>query len=143
MILRVHGCKDEALKKEIIAASRFYAKELLSKKMLPHIVVDIRMKTRMKDLGSCMVTYFNDWYKAREFEIELKRHQSLESTLSTLAHEFIHLKQFAKGELNDENTKWCGKKINPEVAYDDLPWEIEASLLERVLYHLYIDETTE
>ena len=140
MILRVHGCKDSALAYEIEKASHFYARELLSPQLLKYIVVDIQMRTTIKDLGNCMVTYYNDWYKAREFEMEIKRHRSLKTTLSTLAHEFVHLKQFAYGELNCANTKWKGQSIDTDVVpYCDLPWEVEAASLERVLYHLYMD----
>lgn len=140
MNLRVHGCKDIALQNEIEKAAHFYAKELLSPQLLPHIEVDIEMRTTIRDLGNCMVTYYNDWYKAREFEMQIKRHRSLKTTLSTLAHEFVHLKQFAYGELNCANTKWKGQRIDAErTSYYDLPWEVEASTLERILYHLYMD----
>jgi hypothetical protein len=140
MNLRVHGCKDIALQNEIEKAARFYAKELLSPRLLPYIEVDIEMRTTIRDLGNCMVTYYNDWYKAREFEMQIKRHRSLKTTLSTLAHEFVHLKQFAYGELNCANTKWKGQHIDTEnISYYDLPWEVEASSMERVLYHLYMD----
>ena len=50
----------------------------------------------------------------------------------------VHLKQFAKGELSDDHTKWKGKRINPDkIKYDDQPWEQEASLTEYTLYTLY------
>lgn len=138
MNITVTGCKDEALEQELIKATRFFAKELLSRKMMPHIGIDIVLKTRLPDLGSCMVTYYNDWYKPREFEIELRKHRSLKNTLITLAHEMVHLKQFAKGELNCEQTRWKGVKFDSDaIDYHSYPWEIEASSMERLLYHAY------
>lgn len=102
------------------------------------------MKTTIKDLGNCCITQYNDWYKAREFEIQLKRHRSQKNTLLTLAHEMVHVKQFAKGELNSDNDKWQGEKVDTEVVqYDDLPWEIEACSLEHILYGLYMDHLTD
>ena len=140
MNLKVTGCKDPQLEAELHRAAQFFAAELLSKKMLKHITIEIKMKTVMKDLGSCSITYYNDWNKAREFEIELRRHRSVKNTLLTLAHEMVHIKQFAKGELNDEHTKWLGQKIDSDsIDYNDLPWEIEACSLEYVLYILYRD----
>ena len=56
----------------------------------------------------------------------------------------VHLKQFAKGELDDENTTWKGEKIDVEaIGYHDLPWEVEAASLEYILYGLYQDHLQE
>lgn len=137
MQLTIKGCKDSALKDQIERAAHFYAKELLSAQMIKHISVTIEFRTAIKDLGNCMIVDFNDWNKARFFEIQLKRHKSYSATLRTLAHEFVHLKQFAKGELNDGNTKWKGELICEETPYYDLPWEVEAASLEAILYGLY------
>lgn len=134
----VTGSKDPFLEQELVTAAKFYGKELLSKQLLKHIRLEIILVSSIPDLGNCCITYFNDWYKAREFEIQLRRKRSTKGTLQTLAHEMVHLKQFAKGELNDEHTKWKGNKIDAEaVDYHDLPWEIEASSYEYILYALY------
>lgn len=137
MILTIKGCKDSVLEQKVCDASWFYARELLSSQMIKNIVVSIEFRTTIKDLGNCMIAEFNDWRKARVFEIQLKRHKTYDSTLRTLAHEFVHLKQFAKGELNDENTKWKGQLICEETPYSDLPWEVEATSLEPILFGLY------
>jgi hypothetical protein len=62
-----------------------------------------------------------------------------------LAHEMIHVKQYAKGELKDylrvNKSKWKGQIIDPEeVDYWDQPWEIEAHEKEKGLYYMFIDE---
>jgi hypothetical protein len=56
----------------------------------------------------------------------------VEKLLATLAHEMIHVAQFARGHLYkyvDENeqtvTTWCGKRYD-ETEYLELPWEIKA-----------------
>lgn len=142
MNIVVLGCKDQNLKDTIIQATTFFCSELLSKKMLPNIEIEIVMKSKMKDLGSCVVTNYNDWYKARYFEIELRKYRSLKNTLLTLAHEVVHLKQFARGDLNCDQTKWMGASFNTDaVAYYDYPWEIEACSMEHILYGLYCDHT--
>ena len=50
--------------------------------------------------------------------------------METIAHEMVHLKQYAKGELVDlercGSTTWQKTKINSETNYWDLPWEVEA-----------------
>lgn len=68
----------------------------------------------------------------------------LESRLSapdiclTLAHEMVHVKQYAKGQLKQRPKRsgkvehiWMGK-VNKE-SYYDCPWELEAFSRERVL----------
>ena len=75
MNVHVTGCKDIALRDELLVASHFFGKLLLSHQMLPYIDIEIVMKTATKDLGCCSVTHYNDWYKPRQFEIILKRHK--------------------------------------------------------------------
>lgn len=134
----VTGSKDPLFEQELVTAAKFYGRELLSKQLLKHIHLEIVLVSSIPDLGNCCVTYFNDWYKAREFEIQLRRRRSKQGMLQTLAHEMVHLKQFAKGELNDGHTRWKGSHIDSDkIDYHDLPWEIEASSFEYILYALY------
>lgn len=140
MNIRVYNCKSKVLKKEITSAINFYAQELLTNKMIPNIFIDVVFKPKLDYLGSCSVTHLNDWYKPREFEIELLRRRSKKSILITLAHEMVHLKQFATCELKDDHTRWKGKTINSDkISYDCLPWEVEAESKEFILYALYCD----
>jgi len=63
----------------------------------------------------------------REFEIEVDRTLRLRKLLETVAHEMVHVKQYARRELHPSTDKWMGKTYNPKkVSYWDLPWEIEA-----------------
>ena len=63
----------------------------------------------------------------REFELEIDRKLTLRKMLETVAHEMVHVKQYARRELHPSKHTWCGKTYNPEkVSYWDLPWEIEA-----------------
>jgi hypothetical protein len=62
----------------------------------------------------------------REFELEIDRKLPLRKLLETVAHEMVHVKQYARRELGP-GPRWCGKTYSPEkVSYWDLPWEIEA-----------------
>jgi len=63
----------------------------------------------------------------RSFEIEVDRSLKLRTLLETVAHEMVHVKQYARREMHPVHNTWCGKTYNPEkVSYWDLPWEIEA-----------------
>jgi len=61
----------------------------------------------------------------RTFEIEVDRTLKLRRLLETVAHEMVHVKQYARKELKSENV-WQGKLISPTTDYWDQPWEIEA-----------------
>ena len=64
--------------------------------------------------------------------------------LSTVAHELVHVKQFAKGELYDstvkDRTRWHGQWMKRTPDYWDLPWEIEAYGREVGLYTRWVRE---
>ena len=65
--------------------------------------------------------------KALGYCLELEKTQTLRRLLETVAHEMVHVKQFARRELHPSNDEWYGKTYNPKkVSYWDLPWEIEA-----------------
>ena len=58
-----------------------------------------------------------------------------ERLIITLAHEMVHVKQYARGQVtHSKNRKaryWMGKKVKED--YYNQPWEIEAFSKERVL----------
>lgn len=68
----------------------------------------------------------------RDFEIEVDSRLPLRKMLETVAHEMVHVKQYARREMNDWQYKevyykWKGRYIPDSTDYWDLPWEIEAN----------------
>lgn len=62
----------------------------------------------------------------RDFEIEVDSKLTLRKMLTTVAHEMVHVKQYARRELTGDYT-WQGRTYNPKNCnYWDQPWEIEA-----------------
>lgn len=59
----------------------------------------------------------------------------LERFIITLAHEMVHVKQYAKGQVKASRSckthYWMGKNIRK--SYYEQPWELEAFTKERVL----------
>mgnify|MGYP001210788531 FL=1 len=55
----------------------------------------------------------------------------LRKLLLTIAHEMVHVKQYARGELYQGTRiakhRWQGKWISNNLDYWDQPWEIEAA----------------
>lgn len=68
--------------------------------------------------------------------------RKLEELGSTLAHEMVHVKQFAKGQLtttNDGKRFWMGKRVTKRVKYLDQPWEQEAFSRQEILFRKAIN----
>ena len=94
-------------------------------KMMPRmstLEITVNLCTPRGAMGYCLETDNN-----RTFEIEVNSKLPLRKLLETVAHEMVHVKQYARRELHPMHSTWCGKTYNPnKVSYWDLPWEIEA-----------------
>lgn len=58
----------------------------------------------------------------------------------TLAHELVHAKQFAHGQINMVDHVWRREGITLDctnLQYEDTPWEVEAYTLELTLVELF------
>ena len=128
MLITVTGVRDPKFESVVHKAAKFYASILLPKHISAHITVDIDFMGKLdRDAdGYCDVVGYNIRKKPREFEIQIRRNKSKRYMMMTLAHEFVHLKQYAMGELDDNMSVWKGKKVRSNVDYWDSPWEIEA-----------------
>jgi len=145
---------DRKLGNLLRKACKFYGSELMHGNLAKHLSIKIILHNKSKeypDKGSCL--WDDDWNskKPREFTITIAKGQTKIDKLHTLAHEMVHVKQYAKGEMDgilhkDGFQKWKGAmfQLNPRVNpaktsggimtnkydYYYLPWEIEAYGLE-------------
>jgi len=127
LLLTNHGHSDERFNEYVQRASQFYAEQLFPKQLLRHIVVSIKFNKHLDAFGYSSIEKRNTKGAAREFLIELHPYISGKEILKTLAHEFVHVKQYVYEELNEEQTQWQGKPFDSDaVDYFELPWEIEA-----------------
>ena len=81
----------------------------------------------------------------KEYIVTIKKDKDFAEILQTIAHELVHVKQYAEGTLNfgkDLNHSiWKGKVYDEKkISYWELPWEIEAYGMERCLYELWFEE---
>ena len=116
-------CKD---------AIEFYGKHLLGKRLYEKI--DLTLEFDASDLGST-VYGFCDWnddnHKARDFTIIIHPELNKKTMLTVLAHEMVHVKQYAMGQLDyverRKLMRWGKDHFNTQkMNYWDYPWEIEA-----------------
>ena len=77
------------------------------------------------------------------FEIEMDNTLEDGEYITTLFHELTHMEQRLRKKHQyrvswKDYSKWKGKKINDDIAYDLLPWEIEANEQEKKLTDEYV-----
>jgi hypothetical protein len=145
MDVSVYGHRSSKLKDELAIAAEYYASLLLPKRACKNISLTIKLLPKLSDdaMGYCCYMDKEGMYK--EFEIELCKKTSREEMLKNLAHEIVHMKQFAFGELSDgfisrRKARWQSSHVDEsKVDYWDQPWEIEAYGREIGLYSRFIE----
>ena len=77
----------------------------------------------------------------RDFTVTIRRGLNTRDLATTLIHEMIHVKQYARKELRNVNgvTLWKSQE-HAKVKYDEAPWEIEAYALEEMYTELFFLE---
>ncbi len=144
MYVEVIGNRSKILKDTLARAAEFYCSKLMSKRMCQSIEIYVILKKKLENDFAGYCSYLDHHKGVRQFEIELAKNVTVRDLLSSLAHEVVHLKQFATGELKDTMqpgniSVWQGQKINEDkVDYWDLPFEIEAYGREKGLYTRFV-----
>ena len=119
MYITVNGGKAHQ-RKHVQTMVEFCIETLMPRMRTLEITVNLCKPTGA--LGYCL-----ELDNKREFELEVDKTQSMRKLLETVAHEMVHVKQYARREMNPHSDNWLGKTYNPKkVSYWDLPWEIEA-----------------
>ena len=133
MRLKVINCHDESLKVQIKESVKYFGKQLLHPNLSKNMHISIIL-TNMSDntvYAECYPT--KEQRKPRNFVIKLKK--TYKDPLLLLAHEMVHVKQYAKDELCVFHTRWKNTRVSESTPYIDLPWEKEAYKKD---YNLYI-----
>ena len=85
---------------------------------------------RTNQYANCI--WEDEHYRPFDFSIQIDPNQKIQLLLNSIAHELVHVKQWAKGEfyqLQRERSvyKFNGQKFDTtKIDYWDTPWEIEA-----------------
>ena len=131
MSIKIVGCKDKNLRPYIQRAVEFYALQLLSPRMRQVVEITVKFKEDIDNLGSAEVVAYNKSKKPRKFLIEIDPHIGASTIFKTLAHEMVHIRQFAYGHIDATLSRWHYQKIDSvQLNYWDHPWEIEAHGME-------------
>lgn len=143
MQLDICGTADKLDKQTIANAVHWYAEYLMSRRLLRNISIEILLEPNLvrneSDQAYCV--NISDSGAAREFEISIDAGLGKRAMLLALAHEMVHVKQYAQGELKynrkERLHRFQGKKYHPNYLYWEQPWEIEAFGRELGLYRMF------
>lgn len=143
MRLSVRNAKDKNLTKNLKLASNFFANLLLSKRIVAKLDIQIFVQDKLEAGGFCFCE--DDGKNPRSFTIEIARNKREIQMIKILAHEIVHVKQYARNEMKETSYKkkavtyWLGE-LHYDTMYWDRPWEIEAYGLENSLLVKFLSE---
>lgn len=151
--IEFHGVKDPHVEKRIAALINHVA----ACRNVYGITIDFDVS---KDFGydaeAGVADYEEDVWDPCQFTIvvdeslfDLKNEDDEEKLLTTIAHEMIHICQYADGDIviDGKNYFWMGELYRSEhlhgkinlAEYYMFPWEVEAYGLERGMYHSFLE----
>ena len=133
MLLHVKG-SNKALRKMVELATWYYAEKLMGKRLMGSLELTINLKKNLlsKEGNEGSAIWEDDGYRPKEFTIELDTTVKIRNLLITLAHEMVHIKQWARDEMYEYMNvaglvRFKGEKVHMVITdYWDYPWEIEA-----------------
>lgn len=113
-------------------AARYYISRLIGEQT-PDIHVSVEFKESMRNYEA-YCEWAGNCARPKKFKIVMSTNLGSRRLLECLAHEMVHVKQYAKGELKDyaysNHVKWHGVKMRydeeDDEQYFESPWEIEA-----------------
>ena len=133
----IHVTGGNARKRNMVRkAARWMLGYALGTRLANNISLDINLDEGLKDTRFYGSVFWEDSnHRPRSFDMELCNYLKDRMLYRVLAHEIVHIRQYATGDLKDLAThadycKWKNKMILTEgrgkVNYFDLPWEVEA-----------------
>ena len=146
MKVNISGKAENISNKEIRHAVFFYTKKLLGNSLAKKITLDIIIdKELLKNFEMfANISPIEADPRPKHYEMEIDAKLTKKQFLVSLAHEIIHLKQFAKNQMRDleskKMTRWMGDYyVEDNINYWRRPWEVEAHKGEKILYEEYIN----
>jgi hypothetical protein len=130
---------------EISDAAKFFGKILLGYKLAANIDLEIKIDPNFEWLGGCYPD--DDSRFPRFFVITLNPSSIEDDMIQTLAHEMVHLRQFARRQavISGDIAIWNGERYKifehdeTTESYRSMPWEEEAFSKELELYKKWLN----
>jgi len=141
--IRTSGKPSKAHIKLCKNAVKFFGRKLLGDTLYHRVSLKLIFENfnNNKEYAYCEWEYDN--HRSKDFIITVNKDLNKKQTLLAIAHEMVHVKQYAKGELKDylraDKTRWKSEVHDlKKIDYWDQPWEIEAHGREKGLYYKFL-----
>lgn len=134
------------------SATKWWLEYLCGKRLASNLTVTIELIDYLRRdqgvLGDCC-GFEDDNNRPREFWIRIDTKQTPYTRMLALAHELIHVKQYAKNEMFDYQNRalYGATRFKNEVywaqqmSYRELPWEKEAYAKEKKVMNAWVRAT--
>ena len=138
------GTKEQRANVRSIA--RFSAYKLMSKKLADTLTVKINLKKAMMLNDGCYGDVIDDDdinRRPKEFKMRADADMSMRALLTTIAHEMVHVKQYARDEMREvvhagyQVVRFNKAYFPLNMNYYEQPWELEAQGWEKSLFELW------
>ena len=134
MVINVTGPRggkvSEDLASMVIDATQNFLKQL----GIDRLKLDLTIRMHHSSLVDSEAEGYCDAETNRKFVIDVCLYSNW---LRILAHELVHVRQFARKQLKLDGFTWMHKRYSDEVEYLNQPWEKEAFALQNKLVHVY------
>lgn len=123
----VYGCSKNPSRKDLVRrAAVYFLNVLLPRKRSIQISIHVQNELKEKECiyGEC----YHIEKSPSKYKIRLDNCQDDYTLIETLAHEFVHVRQFDKGELAlmHSRNRWKGQYYSDdEFGVTEEPWEVE------------------
>lgn len=151
MNIKLRGKPDSVSGSELRYATKYMSSLIMSPQLTKKLDVTLSIignKRESDEQGKFILEGQCEWldnnHFPRKFKVKLNGKMGRRKLLLALAHELVHVKQYAQNELKDTfrgptNVKWKKEWFDDEAHhYYDLPWEIEAHGRELGMYERYV-----
>lgn len=144
MYLKISGHASKVDKKLVRQAVKYFAEYLMPAKTLRDLDLVISIEQDYRKNCQSMAECINETNigASREFTIIIDADLRKRDFLLTLAHELVHVKQYAKRELTYnqrlKSHRFDKKYYGKDYFYWERPWEIEAFGRELGLYNMFM-----
>ena len=142
--IRISGPMSIDMKHMFQRAIEYYSNELMNPQLVHNIRIHMKYGRMLEkgNAGECEIV--GESLTPRKFKIGINPSKDREDVFKTLAHEMVHVKQYAYKELKYQIRSldkmiWKGRYVNEDkVKYERLPWEKEAFTKEDILFMNFV-----
>jgi len=131
--MQVSVCGGQKKQRELVESiAHFCADKLMSSRLHDKIDLNIKLSRSLMSKENIYgdVIWEDDDYRPKEFTMRVDTTPRMRLVLETVAHEMVHVKQYARNELKQlmafNKHRFNGQYFDDNVNYWDRPWEIEA-----------------